>query len=248
MNSTRQFQTLFLMILLSSINLIGCSRENIPVYPQMSSSDALNIVDTRNQKIHTITATGLITLTEPDGDSVRLDTVVVLEPPENARINAKKFGRTIFDMTLAKHTVWIVAPKDDRRRKEFMAAGSNTGKLTHQWLALLTHFRDDQTTVEETETHFILKKPDHEMTITCMIDRKTLTARSFVLTDANGQNRFSLALSHYRQIGDLIWPCRIEAIAPTGQIQIDLDDVAINSPIEPAAFVPPARAEKLEEH
>ena len=237
-----------ILLIISILFIVGCGNESIPNYPHMPSSDEMKIVNDRNDKIKTITASGLITLTKPDGDSVRLDTAVVLLPPEQARIRSWKFGRAIFDMTLADHAVWIVAPKDDHRREQFMAAGSNTGKLTHQWLNLLTHFQDDQTTVDETDTHFILRKKERGLLLTCMIDRKTLAARSYTLTDSKGETRFSLLLSKYRQIGELIWPCRIEAKGPTGQIQIDLDDVELNSPVEPTAFTPPARAEKLEEH
>jgi outer membrane lipoprotein-sorting protein len=212
----------------------------------MSANEAIKVLADRSSAIHAISAQGLITLTRDNGDTVRLDAAIVLQPPNRARLRAWKFGRAVFDMTLTPDGLWLIAPAETDRRKEIMSAGANIGNLTREWLQLITGAVEGSVS-SQTEQKLNLTLPrENGSTMLCQIDRKTLTPRRYDLKDSSGVTRFTLTLNHYADIGGIVWPREIEAISPTGQVLMELHDVEINGEIPPAAFRPPARAEKIE--
>ncbi len=227
--------------------LTGCHTERIPTYPPMSSTQAMEVLAKRSRSIHSISAQALLTLTRDDGDTVRLDAALVMQPPDRVRLRAWKFGRAVFDMTLTPEGLWLIAPQEGDRRKEILAAGANTGTLTREWMRLMTGAFDlPGMTVEETAGQFRVKQIREDgSTLLCEIDRKTLTPRRYALKDRDGILRFELRLDRYMEIVHIVWPRRIEAKSSTGNILIELHDVEINGSLTPAAFRPPARAEKM---
>jgi outer membrane lipoprotein-sorting protein len=237
--------------ILALITLIGCeARERIPTYPLMPAKEALASLAERAHAVRGVSGEGTVTLTRANGQSVRLDSAVVLEPPQRARVRAWKIGHAVFDMTLTPQGVWIVAPQDDERR-EIRSAGGNTGRLTRQWLRLMSGLFDASgVSAEEYGDRLLVRQANADGTVmTCDVDRKTLTPRRYVLRDHRGVQRFALSLSRYADFGNgVVWPRRIEATSETGQILIDLREVEINGDLPPAAFKPPARAEKLPEN
>ena len=229
--------------------VVGCQTEQIPTYPPMPSSPAMKILADRSHAIRTISSEALLTLTRDNGDTVRLDAAIVLEPPHRARLRAYKFSRAVFDMTLTPEGIWLISPQEGNRRKEILAAGANTGNLTREWLRLMTgEFDAPGITVVETSDQLWLKQPCEDgTTLICQIDRKTLTPRRYTLTDSKGVERFTLTLDRYAEFSGIVWPRRIEAKSETGNVLIELHDVEINGTLPPAAFKPPARAEKIAE-
>lgn len=226
----------------------GCQTEHIPTYPPMPSSQAIKLLEDRSHAIHTISSQALLTLTRENGESVRLDGAIVLQPPDRARLRAYKFGRAVFDMTLTPEGLWLISPQEGDRRKEILAAGANTGNLTREWLRLMTgELNGSEITVEETPETLLLKQLRDGSNLICQIDRKTLTPRRYTLTDRNGVDRFTLTLDRYMEIAGVVWPQRIEAKSESGSILIELHDVEINGSLPPTAFRPPARAEKIAE-
>jgi outer membrane lipoprotein-sorting protein len=232
--------------------LIGCEApERIPTYPLMPAKESMAALAERAHAVRAVSGEGTVTLTRANGQSVRLDSAVVLEPPERARVRAWKFGHAVFDLTLTPQGVWIVAPQDDERRSEIRSAGGNTGRLTRQWLRLMSGLFDAPgVSGEEHGDRLLVRQANNDGTVMiCDVDRKTLTPRRYVLRDDRGVQRFVLALSRYADFGKgVVWPRHIEATSETGQILIDLRDVEINADLPPAAFRPPARSEKLPEN
>src|SRR5207245_1240282 len=137
----------------------------------------------------------------------------------------------------------------DSHTDEIRAAGANTGKLTRQWLALMTgSFDAANITAKETGGQLILQQPQQSgTTMICEVDRKTLTPRRYILNDEKGASHSTLNLSRYIETSNTIFPRRIQAISDSGRILIDLRDLEINGEIPPAAFRPPKRAEKIQE-
>jgi outer membrane lipoprotein-sorting protein len=234
--------------LVSLLPLAGCAPEPLPAYTPMSEQGQLQVLRDRSHAIRTISAQGSITLSRANGDTVRFDTVVVVQPPDRARVRAWKFGQAIFDMTLTPDGLWIMAPKDDERRPEMLAAGSNTGKLISQWLRLMTgSFDNPNLTVRADDGKLLITEPnDDGTTMSCGVDRKTLTPRRYVLKDRGGTIRVTLTLGNYGEFNGIAWPRTIEADSESGRIMIELREVEINGDIPPEAFHPPARAEKLQ--
>ena len=218
--------------------LAGCATEHIPTYAPMPGNEAMRILRERARAIHTVSAQGLITLTKPDGDTVRLDAAIVLQPPERARLQAWKFGSTVFDMTLTPDGLWLIAPSKSDRRKEILAAGANTGRLTRQWLQLIAgSFDDPALSLRESGAQLLIDQPRKDgSTLFCRIDRKTLTPRRYAIQDNTGMERFSLSLNRYIEVGGIVWPREIEAISGNGSILIELHDIEINSEPPPTAF------------
>ena len=230
--------------------LTGCATpERIPKYPPMPPEQALKVLADRAHAIRAVTAQGTITLTRANGDAVRLDAAIVLDPPNRARLRAWKFGQAVFDMTLTPEGLWLLAPDDPDRRREITAAGANTARLTREWLRLMTGAFDDPNLAPRDDGPRLLVTQSNSdgTTMTCTVARDTLTPRRFTLTDPEGKQRFSLTLDRYGEYGKIVWPRRIEAISETGKIRIDLREVEINGDPPETAFKPPRRAEKISE-
>jgi outer membrane lipoprotein-sorting protein len=227
----------------------GCRSEHIATYAPMPAAESLHRMTDRAASIRTISSQGLITLTKENGDTVRLDAAIVLQPPDHARLRAWKFGRAVFDMTLTPQGLWLIAPTDEARRKEILAAGANTGKLVRQWLQIMTGAFDAASLkISESEKLLTIEQSRDDGTLMiCTIDRKTLTARRYVLKDQAGKTRFTLSLGSYAEVNGVVWPRDIDARSDAGRIVIELHDIEINTELPPAAFRHPARAEKISE-
>jgi outer membrane lipoprotein-sorting protein len=227
--------------------LAGCAHEQVPAYPRMSEQETLTVLRDRSHAIRTISAQGLVTLTRGNGDSVRLDAVVVMQPPDRARLRAWKFAQAVFDMTLTPDGLWIIVPEHDEHRPDLRAAGSNTAQLTRQWLQLMTGSFDNLALALRPNGGKLLltEANDDGTTMYCEIDRLTLTPRRYVIKDRVGAERFSLTLGDYAEFGGIAWPRKVEAVSQAGRILIELRDVEINGDLPPGVFHPPARAEKM---
>jgi hypothetical protein len=225
----------------------GCATEHIRVYPPLSPTQSMELIDRRAARIHTVSTRADITLTRPSGDSIRLDAAMALQLPQFARLEAWKFGQAIFDLTLTPDGLWLIAPQQGDLRDKTRAAGANTAQLLRQWIALMSGSPGAQSPSVETRGDDLLLTTARKdgMTLRCRVDRKTLAPRQYTLADQSGTVRFTLSLDHYAQFGDVIWPRRIRAVSDSGAILIEMFDVEINGAIPAGAFHHPSRAEKL---
>jgi hypothetical protein len=240
---------LFGIILLLSV-AGGCGthvKENIPTYPLTDAASSLRLVAEHASQVYSLTGEGLITLTRPDGESVRLDAAMAMQPPQRARIRAWKFGRAVFDLTVTPEGVWAVIPEDPKRKEQITSAGVSAAKLARTWSVLSGGFFESAGLKAETRGSKLVVRcetPDEPLVI-CEVDRPTLTPRKYSMLDDKGVTRFTLSLEQYRQFGSVVWPTKLAAVSDSGTVEIELRDVDINPQLEPAAFVPPRRAEKL---
>jgi outer membrane lipoprotein-sorting protein len=237
-----------LFILLSGIGVVaGCAHEKLPVYPDTEPAAALRLLADRSRSVHAVSSEGSITLTRPDGQSVRLDAALAMRPPDNVRIRAWKFGQAVFDLTLTPGGLWLITPDDSSRKERMKSAGISAGQFARAWSLFNGGFFETQGLwVENAGAQLrITRGAAGEMKIVCIVDRATLTPRRYTMTDPSGENRFELALDRYTQVGTTVWPQRMTAHSQEGDIVIELHDVEINGEIPPGAFTPPRRAEKL---
>jgi hypothetical protein len=240
----RLSRTTMALCLFPCFLFVGCDSEHIATYPSMSDQQAMQILIDRSRRIRTVSAQGLVTLERPSGEIVRLDAALAIQPPTNARLRAWKLGQAVFDITLTPQGLWVVTPQEDQT-----PFGDHTANVTRQWLRSMTGtFEDAGVIAEDSVTRLILKQQaDNGATIVCEVDRKTLTARRYILRNRDFQQRFQLTLSRYAEFNGIVWPQRIEAVGPSGSITIDLREIEINGELPSAAFHPPARAVKLAE-
>ena len=232
------------------VGVIGCasSNESLPKYPRMSEAESIRAIASRAKKTNSVTSEGLITLRDSAGQTVRLDCVIVMRLPNELRLRAWKFGQAVFDLTLTSQGAWLIAPDDPERKAQVQTAGVSAAKLARTWSVLAGGFFDDPNVkvVKSSGRRLDVSKVDENgLTISCEIDRPTLTPRKYRMIDEKGTTRFTLTLDHYAQFGDNVWPRRVVAISDRGEIDIDLKSIEINGEIPEQAFKPPKRAEKL---
>lgn len=230
--------------------IAGCHHvepESIPHFPLMDAQASLQTLADRAHLVHTLSSEGLVTLTRSNGESIRLDSALVMKPPAEARLRAWKFGRAIFDLTVTPQGVWCLTPDDPARKDQLKSAGVSAAKLAKTWSLLNGgFFTDPALNIETTPTQlFIRGKFANEPQVRCDVDRATLTPRRYLIFDEQGHQRFSLTLSQYRQFGQIVWPTRIIAVSDSGTVEVELRDLEINPELPATAFVPPHRAEKL---
>ena len=238
----------FLMVLL--LILSGCTdhdKEPIAAYPLMDAQSSLHVLVERAQKVHTASGEGLITLTRPNGESIRLDAALAMQPPDNARLRAWKFGRAIFDLTVTPAGIWIISPDDPSRKEQIRSAGVSAAKLAKTWSILSGGFFNQPGLKSELRGDRLLLRREAagEPVVICEVDRRTLTPRRYALLDDTGKERFSLTLDRYRQFADVVWPIRLTAVSENGTVKVEMREIEINPELPAGAFVPPRRAEKL---
>ncbi|MBC8105957.1 MAG: DUF4292 domain-containing protein [Anaerolineae bacterium] len=229
-------------LIFTLLALIGCTqRENIPTYPNMSVTESLKLMQARSSRIKDISGEGVITLTDPKGQSARLDAAFVFAPPDRARVRAWKFGQAVLDLTVTPDATFLFLPRKDGHAEQLRSASGDTSRAVREWLNLLARGFGESDDVRVSGSQLIMKTPN---SLVAYIDRKTLTPRRYVALDESGRERFSLTLDQYRTIDDTVWPMRIEAKSPGGLVRIDMRDVELNDAPD-TAFKPPSRAERL---
>lgn len=240
----------FCLLALSGLFTCGCTQqhENLPTYQWTDDATALRILRDRAQAVKTVSAASLLTLTRPEGQSVRLDAALVMSLPDHSvRLRAWKFNQAVFDLTLNSQGLWIEAQKDRQAGQSLSPAGISAAQLARA-LSLFggTVFEEPGVRVIDTNgpTFQVQKRLDDDQTLTAQVDRATLTVRQYQMADVSGATRFTLTPGDYRNFNGIVWPTRLIARSEHGRIEAELRDVELNSALPPAAFVPPRRAEK----
>jgi hypothetical protein len=248
----------------------GCAAEHILTYAPMSDQAALQVMAARAKSVKSVSAQGTITLSRSGRDGVRLDAAIVLSLPDRARLRAWKLGHAVLDMTLTPEGMWLIEPappagapsgadaiaspaKQDgpgapTTRSDVPGHGQAIAAFARRLLgAMGGFFQENPSSMEQAggKLHITQSLPDG-MTLRCEVDPSTLTARRFRLLDPHGAQRFEIVLDRYAMVDGIAWPRRIEATGPSGRILIDLGDVEINGAVSPAAFIPPARARRID--
>jgi outer membrane lipoprotein-sorting protein len=240
------------LLLLTLSVLTGCASrggdaEKLPAVDWRDQREALDILARRADAIESVTSEGLITLTRPDGESVRFDLAMVRHKCEGARLRAWKLGRAVFDLTMTPAGVWLLTPDDPSLKQKVRSAGVSARQLVETWKTFdgqLFRSHDGKLTEAGGKLTYTTKQSDN-VTIRCEIDRRSLTPRRYFITDEKGVTRFTLEVSDYRDIGGQLFPHRYVATSDQGKILITLRDVELNTELAPNALRPPRRAEKL---
>jgi outer membrane lipoprotein-sorting protein len=168
------------------------------------------------------------------------------------RIRTWKFGQAIFDLTAKPEGIWIASdsgrdaePKSDDRLRSLKPE-----TISQAWNLFFGDFfsRPGLTYIDTPGRTFSLERHDNGTTIDCDVDRATLTARQYRITDDHGRVRQTLTLARYQELGEppttTPWPMLIIANGDEGQVQVRFDEVEVNPELEEAVFTPPKRAVK----
>jgi hypothetical protein len=238
-------------VLVALAGAAGCARPDSALPAVEWGEDvgvARQILIERARSVRTVSATGLLTLTRPDGQSVRFDAALVTAPPDRLRLRAWKLGRAILDLTLTPDGLWLLSPQDRSLRDKVESAGAGAGQIARQWALLSGAFFEREDLVVSLEPRsLVLAGNEGELALRCYVDRRTLVPRLYTLRDDRGRTRFRLRLDDYQMIGDIPYPHRVQAESDSGKIVVQLLDVELNTELAPGAFTPPRRAEKVAE-
>lgn len=230
--------------------LAGCQHStpsaSLPVQPGANDTVVLRTLAKRANALHTLSGRCDLTLTRPDGQSVHLDAVLDLAPPDRVRLRAWKLGQAVFDLTLLPGGLWVENNSDDTH--------APLTAQTAQWIRQVIWFTGGffapppPSIVSSNSTLLVVRRDaSRGATVQSDIDRATATAERYVLLDAQGRQRFIMTLSQYRDYGGVVWPTRLAASSSDGsRIDVIMQDVQVNQPLPAAAFVPPRRAEKAQ--
>jgi hypothetical protein len=228
--------------------LVGCQHgEHLPTYPRADEATTLAALVRQSKRIWTMSGSGTLELSQPNGQSVRLDVAVVLQPPDRARVRAWKFGNAVFDLTVLPDGVWLESSKDSSHADQAASVGSTAAPVAKAWSLLGGGFFSSPNLVANNEGQWLVVRSvqTNAPSIVCRVDRDTLTPREYKIEDELGRARFTLTLDHYEDFGGILWPRRIVATSEAGTVAVDLADIELNGELPPLAFKPPRRAEKL---
>ncbi len=240
--------------------LAGCRQhapaEPLPTYDWVDVATALRTMAERARAVRTTSAECGLTLTRADGQSVQFDGAMVTQPPDRLRMQAIKFGRTVFDLALNPDGMYVKTMDDPARKEKILPASRSAARFAREWSMFTGGLfeQPDLTVQTPTPQRMVVRRtlPDGRR-IVCDVDRPTLTPRRYALLDAAGAERFSLVLADYRTFpagaagGTIVHPTRLTARSEQGTIDIRIRDLEVNGEPPPRAFAPPAGAEKLQE-
>jgi hypothetical protein len=209
----------------------------------MEADASLAVLRQRAAALQNVRGEATLKLTDAKGQTVSLDAAFVLDPPGRCRLRAWKFGQAVFDLTLDGERAWAYLPRDEAK-----PAAPGLRQAVGRWLTLLgggEHaFDGDARTVGNT---IVIRRTEPDTTtLEIIIDRPTLTPRTYRVRSDDNVERFRLELSDYRVANDgQLWPMTIRAVSATGTVEVLSRDVEMNTDIDAGAFKPPARAEAL---
>ena len=246
----------------------GCGYPPPATYGPMTAIEARAVLSQRAGRVQTVSAPDAeVVMTRPDGQSIRLDTILVMRPPDWMHLHAEKFGQAVFDLTITPAGVWLMQPPPDAPSAAEKTPAPTSGpfdrpgvgrQLSAMW-GLLTGglFGAEASWADQAidrGSGFEYRHVQSDgMTIVCQVDKRTITPSMYRLYDADGAERFTLELDKYVSIDGIAWPMKIVARqldsgadpASAGTIEVDFGTVELNAALADGAFTPPRRARKL---
>lgn len=232
--------------------LLGCAHPSppLPSYHWIDGQTALDDLSRRAHAIHSISAEALLTLSRPDGSSIRLDGAVVISSPQKSvRLRAWKFDQPVFDLTLKPDGLWIETPREAPQDNRDLSANMTAAQLA-RGLALFDGevFEGPSVTIRDSGgPDFQVSKPIADgQTMIAHVDRSSLTVLQYDLVGRDRKNHFSLLTTHYQDFKGILWPMHLTAKSDSGTIEVELHDVELNGELAAGAFVPPIHARKAQ--
>ncbi|MDB5296975.1 MAG: hypothetical protein JWO31_2958 [Phycisphaerales bacterium] len=233
---------------------VGCRQapppDPLPTYAWTDAPTALRAMADRAKAVRTTSAECGLTLTRADGQSVEFDGAMATQPPDHLRLQAFKFGRTVFDLTLAPDGMWVKTMDDPGRADKIIPASRSAARFAREWSTFTGGLFDRPGLTVETpsaQKMVVRQTLDDGRRVVCDVDRPTLTPRRYGLLDPAGVERFSLTVADYRVIAGVALPTRLTAVGEQGTIDVRLRDPEVNVDLPPKAFAPPGGATKLAE-
>ena len=233
-------------VMLAVVILVPGCAGSLPIYKSMGGEESLEAIARRQEALCSLSAECELELTDAAGREVKLDAVLVAQPPRRVRLRAWKLGRAVFDLTIADGRAWLFTPEDGLPAGAFQAQDVPARQLGDA-LSLLgpEYFRSarliDGDEMILTVRGTLLGHPEVE----CRIDRRTLVPLLFAFGTESGEESRELSLTDYRAFDRLVWPMRLQLRGPSGTVVLRFREVELNGELAPGAFIPSARASEI---
>jgi hypothetical protein len=240
--------------LVGLMTLAGChslpGKPIAPTYAGVGAQEARQILIERASAIRNFTGQCDVTLSRADGQSVRLNGVIIFAAPNRLRLRVWKLIEPVIDLTLRADGLWIETSDDAKSHGAMLPPSVGSDQVTESLTWLRGGFFSTPGLMSEaTKNAILFRQVQKDGTkVDCVVDRPTATAREFRVLDARGKLRFTLMLSDYRDISGVVWPLRIRGWSANksegGVIEIVFSDIEFNGELPPRAFDPPRDAER----
>ncbi len=210
----------------------------------MSPRESLDVVAARVEAVRTLSAECDLTLTDPAGESVRLDGAIAAAFPDRLRMRAWKFGNAVFDITVAAGRTWILADDAPRTPQQPDAGVWAAVDRLPSAIGLLgaEYFRSARVTDDRRGLLTVTGPAFEGVDATCEIDRTTLTVRRLTFANDESASTRWVSFDRYHLIDAVVWPTRVRFSGPEGVIFLRFREVQLNGTLAESAFVPPRRA------
>jgi hypothetical protein len=217
----------------------------LPTYAWVDDATAIRTIAERTRSIHTVQGTCDLLLTKPNGEKVNLDGILVFAPPDRLRLEARKLGHKVFDLTLNPGGLYILV-NDSSRKGQIMPASLSAARFVREWTMFNGGLFEapDLQTRHSSDQLIVSRKLSDGRRVECEVDRPTLTPRVYRLFDPSGVERFTLKIPEYRIISGIAYPDRMIATSEQGVIEIEMRDLELNTELAEGAFEPSPKAEK----
>lgn len=238
-------------LLILALGLFAGCRSTLPRSPSASPADALAQITDRAERVHALSAQGVMTVRSTEGDSIRLNVALAARGPDRMRLRAWKLGHAALDLTVRGEEAWLwTGGENAGDGHEFFGRFFLHRRLAWHVLRGGVPDHPDRRIEQMPGTRFRVSIPmrgNRNATLVAEVDRPTLTVRAYRLLDSPGGTGRRIRISAYRLASGAPLPAKIRAEGERGTIALDLEKVIPNPDLEPAAYKPSPRARKLQD-
>ena len=215
--------------------------EPLPTTSYHSLDEAKRIMVERRGSIHNVQAQCSLKITPSGGGKTRsFDGAIVMDGDTRVRLQTWKLTQTIFDLIVNDDGTFLAA--SDKLTEHAPDAKEGLAKLAEHLGAML---RGPDFAAADLR---VGPKPDELQGAwgnnTVVVDRRTLTPERFVIRGDPSATPIEL-VTGYGTYDGLYWLRHVTATGDFGTLDVTFRNVELNGELNPKAFKPSRRAEKL---
>lgn len=220
-------------LLVACLMIAGCGT-SLPTYELRSPEETLRHVSEGMHAAQTISGAGTLTVRDPERGNVSLEAALVARRPDQMRVRAWKFGRSVADVTLDGDRV--LGETDPRVDRDVLVEGLRG--LRRALLEIDQEFYDRAEVLPETSDEMLIARGRLSTgeVLFARIDRPTLTLRSLSVDPDVHDDDASFSLQKYEEVGGVAWPMRIRARRGDREAAFRFDWVELNTPVQRGAL------------
>ncbi len=224
------------LLLIPLLVLLQACAAPLPTHDWLGPDHAIETIRERGRRIRSLSSECSVIL-RGDSGSVRLEGAIAVVIGDKFRLRAWKLATPILDVTLLPDSTWVwTSPRAQDQQALADALASLSRDALARAIDTLAGLTLDEGSIDDPGgDHFTVLLDD----LAVEIHRDTLTIRRIRAREADAVielDRYALGPE------STVWPRRLRAVSDGSSLEIRLHEPDFNSPIDDAAFRPPARA------